>query len=51
MFGDPGDLSEHVAFKLDLSGMGSISKIEVRKGGQEKLKWSMISEPLAIGDD
>lgn len=32
MFGDPVDSSEQVAFELDLSGMGNVSKNEVRKG-------------------
>lgn len=37
---DPDDLLEQVAFELDLSGMGGISKGEVRKGvlGKKKLE-------------
>lgn len=53
MFGDPDDLLEQVAFELDLSGMGDISKGEVRKGvlGKKELEWLLASEALSMGDD
>lgn len=37
-FGGPGGLLEQVVFELDFSGMGRISKSEVRKGSRQELE-------------